>query len=26
VLAQALRYWLDDRILLNGHRTVVFAV
>jgi formyltetrahydrofolate deformylase len=26
VLAQALRYWLDDRILLNGRRTVVFAV
>ena len=26
VLAQALRYWLDDRILLNGHRTVVFAL
>ncbi len=26
VLAQALRYWLDDRIVLNGHRTVVFAV
>jgi formyltetrahydrofolate deformylase len=25
VLAQALRYWLDDRILLNGHRTVVFT-
>lgn len=26
VLAQAIRYWLDDRILLNGRRTVVFAV
>lgn len=26
VLAQALRYYLDDRILINGKRTVVFAV
>ncbi|RNF85475.1 formyltetrahydrofolate deformylase [Montanilutibacter psychrotolerans] len=26
VLAQALRCYLDDRILLNGQRTVVFAV
>ncbi len=26
VLSQALRYWLDDRILLNGNRTVVFAL
>ncbi len=25
VLARALRNWLDDRILLNGHRTVVFG-
>ncbi|MBB1087367.1 formyltetrahydrofolate deformylase [Lysobacter sp. SG-8] len=25
VLARALRNWLDDRILLNGHRTVVFT-
>lgn len=26
VLAQALRYYLDDRILANGNKTVVFAV
>jgi formyltetrahydrofolate deformylase len=26
VLAQALRCWLDDRLLLNGQRTVVFSV
>ena len=26
VLAQALRCYLDDRILLNGQRTVVFSV
>ncbi len=26
VLSQALRCWLDDRILLNGQRTVVFSV
>lgn len=26
VLAQALRYYLDDRILINGKRTVVFAI
>lgn len=26
VLAQALRYYLDDRIVINGRRTVVFAV
>lgn len=26
VLAQALRCWLDDRVLLNGQRTVVFSV
>ena len=24
VLARALRYHLEDRVLLNGHRTVVF--
>ena len=26
VLAQALRYWLDDRILPNGDKTVVFSL
>lgn len=26
VLAQALRYWLDDRILPNGDKTVVFTL
>lgn len=25
VLARTLRYYLDDRILLNGHKTVVFS-
>jgi formyltetrahydrofolate deformylase len=25
VLAHALRHYLDDRVLLNGDRTVVFA-
>jgi formyltetrahydrofolate deformylase len=25
VLARGLRYHLEDRVLLNGHKTVVFA-
>ncbi len=25
VLARAVRWWCDDRVLLNGHKTIVFA-